>query len=156
MGLSARTVLVLRHSTDQEIMASAVGPDDNSKYSGFIIRKQDMAALVNTPAIFDSKDDAEGHMKKVIEAARTWEPGPQSVGESQQVAAETWQRFKEKGLTHADMIELVAVLCLNVADKTGVPDPQVLQMVGKMMTNMRLGSVVKKEGPDSTQQPKQG
>lgn len=72
-GLSFGTVLSLKHSEDEYVRVTHAGPAANGKYLGWITTTEGRP-VINTDAIFDTPQDAETHMRRVITAAREWEP----------------------------------------------------------------------------------
>lgn len=68
-GLSVLTVINLKHCGDEDIVITHAGPTENGKYSGWITTPEGRP-LINTQDIFDTAGDAEGHMRKIVAAAR--------------------------------------------------------------------------------------
>lgn len=71
-GLSVLTVINLKHCEDEDIVITHAGPTENNKYLGWIITPEGRP-LINTEDIFDTAEDAEAHMHKIVAAARKWD-----------------------------------------------------------------------------------
>lgn len=63
--------------------------------------------------------------------------GSASIGPAQKVAAKVWEDFKAEGLCFTDMLEMVAVLMVNIADKSRSKDIEIVQWTQKLMRDMR-------------------
>lgn len=63
--------------------------------------------------------------------------GSASVGRSQRLAAGIWNQFKTEELRYVDMLELVAVLLVNVADKSESTDHEIAHLTRKLVADMR-------------------
>lgn len=60
-----------------------------------------------------------------------------SIGRSQKVAATIWETFKAEDLRYTDMLELIAVLMVNIADKSHSEDIEIIQWTRRLMADMR-------------------
>lgn len=60
-----------------------------------------------------------------------------SVGVGQRAAAQVWNSFKGEELRYVDILEMCAVLMVNVADKSQSTDHEISHMTRQMMHNMR-------------------
>jgi len=72
IGISAGTVLLIKHSSDDGLDITYAGPNhENGKYSGFITTPPHGKPLISTTPCFESAEDAMAHMRKIVEACRT-------------------------------------------------------------------------------------
>ncbi len=65
-----------------------------------------------------------------------------TIGHSQQIAASIWDQFKTRELSYADMLELVAVLLVNVADKSESSDAEIIRWTTKLVHDMRVNGKI--------------
>ena len=71
-GLSVMTVIKLKHAADDHLNYAAGGPAENGKYYGWIYTLEGRQ-LVNSQPIHENGEAAIAHMKKVVDACRSWE-----------------------------------------------------------------------------------
>lgn len=75
-GLSVMTVMNLKWAEDEDMVIAHGGPSKgNGKYCGWITNL-DGRPVVNSDAIFDTPEEAEDHMRKVVAACRTMDLSP--------------------------------------------------------------------------------
>ncbi len=76
--------------------------------------------------------------------------GSASVGRSQRKASQIWEDFKREELQFVDMLELCAVLMVNVADKSGATDHEVAHWTRKITADMRHRASLQNARPSAT------
>ena len=64
-----------------------------------------------------------------------------SIGPYQQKAAEIWEETKKEEGRFVDLLEMCAVLMVNVADKSHSTDHEISSMVRRLMHDMRSNSL---------------
>ena len=75
-GLTFGTLLSLKHADPSQMVITHGGPStDTGKYAGWITTLEGRP-VINTPAQFDTPQEAEAHMTKVVEAAKAFEFPP--------------------------------------------------------------------------------
>lgn len=71
-GIDEYTVLLLKYSNPGHLHVTYDGPDSEGKYAGRAMVSNGHI-LYSTDAVFNTSDEAVGHMRKVLDAARAWE-----------------------------------------------------------------------------------
>lgn len=77
-GLSISTLLNLKHSLDDKLHITHSGPAENGKYSGWITNPKGQP-IINTKPNFNSPEEAEEHIRKIVAATREWKNKDQTT-----------------------------------------------------------------------------
>lgn len=83
-------------------------------------------------------------------------PCSASIGPYQRKAAEIWEEVKRDEGRYVDLLEMCAVLMVNVADKSQSTDHEISGMVRRLMHDMRSNSRGQNGSCDGGAEPSEG
>ena len=93
----------------------------------------------------DDLNEAESSNGTAASAVSRAVAGSTSVGPGQYAAAEVWEMFKARDLTFVDLLELAAVVVVNVADKSGSTDKEIHGYLYRLTLDMRKNAAAQGE-----------